>query len=127
GSVPVGKQLASLAGAHMKRMTMELGGHAPVIVFDDAEVDKAARYMAKFKAYNAGQLCISPTRFYVQEGAYARFLEAFHEAYGGLRVGDGLDPDTQMGPLAHRRRVASMKALVKDAVQRGARVVAGGD
>lgn len=126
GSVPVGKQLAALAGAHMKRMTMELGGHAPVIVFDDAEVDKAARYMAKFKAYNAGQLCISPTRFYVQEDAYARFLKAFREAYGRLRVGDGLNPDTQMGPLAHQRRVTSMRALVEDAVRRGARVVAGG-
>lgn len=126
GSVPVGKSLAALAGAHMKRMTMELGGHAPVIVFDDAEVEKAAKLMAKFKAYNAGQICISPSRFYVQEGVYERFLAAFLDAFGKVSVGDGLLPTSQMGPLAQARRVGIMQALVEDAVAHGGQVQAGG-
>jgi succinate-semialdehyde dehydrogenase / glutarate-semialdehyde dehydrogenase len=127
GSVAVGKSLAALAGAHMKRMTMELGGHAPVIVFDDAEVEQAARLMARFKAYNAGQICISPSRFYVQEGVYDRFLAAFLDAFGGVRVGDGLLRTSQMGPLAQARRVGIMQALVEDAVAQGGQVRVGGN
>ncbi|VCU71011.1 Alpha-ketoglutaric semialdehyde dehydrogenase [Pigmentiphaga humi] len=126
GSVPVGKQLAALAGAHMKRMTMELGGHSPVLVFADADVDRAAQMLARFKLRNAGQVCVSPTRFYVQRPAYARFLEAFAHELSQARVGDGLDPSSQMGPLANPRRVAAMADLVADAAGRGAQVVTGG-
>ena len=123
GSVPVGKQLASLAGAHMKRVTMELGGHSPVLVFDDAEIDRAAVLLAGLKMRNAGQVCIAPSRFYVQEKAYDRFVSAFSKAVSELRVGDGLDPATNVGPLAHQRRVAAMKSFVSDALSNGAEMV----
>jgi succinate-semialdehyde dehydrogenase / glutarate-semialdehyde dehydrogenase len=126
GSTAVGKQLASLAGAHMKRMTMELGGHSPVLVFDDADVEQAARFLARTKIRNAGQVCMAPSRFYVHEKAYERFVDAFTAEYAPLRVGDGLDPQTQMGPLAHERRVDAMHALVTDAQERGATLVSGG-
>jgi len=126
GSVPVGKQLASLAGAHMKRITMELGGHSPVLVFDDAEVDRAAEMLARFKLRNAGQVCVSPTRFYVQEGAYQRFLARFTEVIASIKVGDGMDEDTQMGPLAHERRVSAMQEFLDDATHRGGKVLMGG-
>lgn len=126
GSVPVGKQLASLAGAHMKRMTMELGGHSPVIVFDDADIDRAADMLATLKFRNAGQVCASPTRFLVQEKAYDRFMARFLAKTGDIKVGDGLLPATTMGPLAHGRRLESMRNFVDDALQRGARVEAGG-
>ena len=127
GSTAVGKQLASLAGSHMKRMTMELGGHSPVLVFDDADVEGAARFMARTKARNAGQVCMAPSRFFVQEKAYGRFVDAFAGEYARLRVGDGLAADTQMGPLAHERRVESMQSLVADARERGAALVCGGE
>ncbi len=126
GSVPVGKQLASLAALHMKRFTMELGGHSPVLVFDDADVDRAATMLARYKVRNAGQVCVSPSRFYVQQGAYARFLDVFCETISSIRVGSGLEPHVQMGPLIHRRRVQAMQDLVGDAHARGARVLAGG-
>ena len=126
GSVPVGNLLAALAGAHMKRITMELGGHAPVIVFEDADVEAAAQLLARFKARNAGQLCIAPSRFYIQEGVYEQFLERFTAIYGSLKVGDGLAENTQMGPLAHARRVDAMDGFVSDALERGARVACGG-
>ncbi|WP_420223512.1 NAD-dependent succinate-semialdehyde dehydrogenase [Pigmentiphaga litoralis] len=126
GSVPVGKQLAALAGAHMKRTTMELGGHSPVLVFDDADIDRAAAMLAQFKLRNAGQVCVSPTRFYVQRGAYDRFVSAFAGALSAIRVGDGLADGTQMGPLANVRRVQAMEAFVEDAVSRRAEVVTGG-
>jgi succinate-semialdehyde dehydrogenase/glutarate-semialdehyde dehydrogenase len=127
GSVPVGKHLAALAGAHMKRVTMELGGHSPVLVFDDADIGRAAKMLAKFKIRNAGQVCVSPTRFYVQEKAYDQFLEAFVGTLKSVKVGDGLDPDTQMGPLAHERRVPTMTKFVENAVERGGKVVLGGE
>jgi len=127
GSVPVGKQLAALAGAHMKRITMELGGHSPVLVFADADIDRAADMLARFKIRNAGQVCISPTRFYVQEAAYDRFLERFVDTLAGIRVGDGLAEGTQMGPLAHARRVPVMRAFVEDAVAQGGRIALGGE
>ena len=126
GSVPVGKQLAALAGAHMKRVSMELGGHSPVLVFDDAEVEQAARVLATFKTRNAGQMCIAPSRFYVHDKAYDRFLDAFTSAVGALKVGDGLDPATTMGPLAHARRADAMQTFVDDALARGAELVTGG-
>ncbi|NYT37211.1 NAD-dependent succinate-semialdehyde dehydrogenase [Allopusillimonas soli] len=126
GSVPVGKQLASLAGAHMKRVTMELGGHSPVLVFDDADIARAAKQLARFKVRNAGQVCVSPTRFYVHEKVYDEFLEGFVAAMKTVKVGDGLDPDTQMGPLAHERRVPTMTKFVENAVSLGGKVVLGG-
>ncbi len=127
GSVPVGKQLAALAGAHMKRITMELGGHSPVLVFDDADIPKAAKQLAKFKIRNAGQVCISPTRFYVQEKAYDQFLSVFIETLKGIKVGDGTAKDTEMGPLAHERRVGAISSFVEDARKGGATVELGGD
>ena len=127
GSTPVGKQLAALAGLHMKRITMELGGHAPVLVFDDADVDGAARMLASAKFRNAGQVCVSPTRFLVQEGVYDRFVEAFVAASRKVKVGDGLEAGTTMGPLANPRRLEAMAAFVDDARAAGARVAAGGE
>jgi succinate-semialdehyde dehydrogenase/glutarate-semialdehyde dehydrogenase len=128
GSTPVGKQLASLAGLHMKRITMELGGHAPVMVFDDADVMGAAKMLAAAKFRNAGQVCVSPTRFLVQEAVYDQFVKAFSEAVqGGVKVGDGLVAGTTMGPLANPRRVEAMAALVSNARAAGARVITGGD
>ena len=104
GSTVVGKQLAALAGQHMKRVTMELGGHAPVIVFDDADVAVAAKAMAASKFRNAGQVCISPTRFLVQEGVYDSFVEQFVANAKRLKVGDGLEDGVNMGALANPRR-----------------------
>jgi succinate-semialdehyde dehydrogenase/glutarate-semialdehyde dehydrogenase len=126
GSTPVGKQLAALAGLHMKRATMELGGHAPAIVFDDADVVAATKQLAAAKFRNAGQVCISPTRFLVQEKIYDQFVEGFTTIAKGLKVGDGMDPASQMGPLANPRRVTAMETLIADAVQRGAEVRTGG-
>ena len=127
GSTPVGQQLAALAGSMMKRCTMELGGHAPVIVCDDADIDRAAEVLAGFKFRNAGQVCISPTRFYIQDAAYDRFVQRFVERVTALKVGDGLDESTRMGPLAQRRRVTAMECLVDDALQRGGKVLTGGE
>ena len=126
GSVAVGKQLAALAGAHMKRTTMELGGHAPVFVFDDSDVDAAAKTMTFMKYRNAGQVCISPTRFLVQEGVYASFVEKFVAGAKAVKVGDGMDKDTKMGPLANPRRTRAMEAHVGDARKHGGKVLAGG-
>ncbi|MCX7274521.1 MAG: NAD-dependent succinate-semialdehyde dehydrogenase [Burkholderiales bacterium] len=126
GSVPVGKHLASLAGAHMKRVTMELGGHSPVIVFDDADIDRAADMLHGFKFRNAGQVCVSPTRFYIHEKAYDRFVARFIDKTNTLKVGSGLDADTRMGPLAHARRLPSMAQFIDDATRRGAKVETGG-
>lgn len=126
GSVPVGKQLAALAGSHMKPVTMELGGHAPVIVFDDADAAKAATQLATFKYRNGGQVCISPTRFFVQDAAYDDFLAAFVAKAESVRVGPGLQEGTEMGPLATERRLEAVSALVAEAVNDGARLYAGG-
>jgi len=127
GSVAVGKQIATLAGSLMKRCTLELGGHAPVIVFDDADVDRAADMLAPYKFRNAGQVCISPTRFYVQERAYDRFVGRFLDKVKAIKVGPGLAPDTKMGPLAHRRRVPAVTDFVEDARRHGANILAGGE
>jgi succinate-semialdehyde dehydrogenase/glutarate-semialdehyde dehydrogenase len=126
GSTPVGKHLAMLAGQHMKRATMELGGHAPAIVFEDADVDVAAKLLAANKFRNAGQVCVSPTRFLVHETVYGAFVDKFVAAAQGLKVGSGLDPETRMGPLANSRRVEAMEMFVADAVSKGARVETGG-
>jgi succinate-semialdehyde dehydrogenase/glutarate-semialdehyde dehydrogenase len=126
GSVPVGKQLAAMAGALMKPATMELGGHSPVIVCDDADVEAAADLMAGSKFRNAGQVCVSPTRFYVQEKAYERFVARLLDKVSKLKVGPGLEADTRMGPLAHKRRVPAIAGFVDDARARGATILAGG-
>ena len=127
GSVPVGKQLAALAGAHMKRITMELGGHSPVLVLPDADVARAARQLARFKIRNAGQVCISPTRFYIHDDIYTAFVDRFTEELANVKVGDGLDPDTQMGPLAHERRIPMMQKFVDNARSLGGKVLLGGE
>jgi succinate-semialdehyde dehydrogenase/glutarate-semialdehyde dehydrogenase len=127
GSTPVGKQLAALAGQHMKRGTMELGGHAPAIVFDDADLDLAARTLAAAKFRNAGQVCVSPTRMLVQEKLYAPFVEKFVAAAKALKIGNGLEEGTQMGPLIHDRRIPWVDGLMADARQKGAEVHTGGE
>jgi succinate-semialdehyde dehydrogenase/glutarate-semialdehyde dehydrogenase len=127
GSTPVGKQLAALAGKHMKRVTMELGGHAPVIVAEDADVDLAVRASGGAKFRNAGQVCISPTRFLVHESIRNEFATALVKHAQGLKVGHGSAEDTQMGPLANSRRLTAMAEFTRDAVERGAAVMAGGE
>jgi succinate-semialdehyde dehydrogenase / glutarate-semialdehyde dehydrogenase len=126
GSTVVGKQLAALAGQHMKRVTMELGGHAPVIIFDDADIDVAAKTMAASKYRNAGQVCVSPTRFLVQEGVYNKFVEKFVDASKALKVGNGMESGVTMGALANPRRSRAMEANVEDASRRGGKIRAGG-
>lgn len=127
GSTIVGKQLAALAGQHMKRVTMELGGHAPVIVAEDADLDLALNTMGMAKFRNAGQVCISPTRFLVHASVYQAFSERLAAYAQGLKVGHGLEAGTQMGPLANSRRVSAMQSLVSDAIKQGAKVLAGGE
>ncbi|MBX9845525.1 MAG: NAD-dependent succinate-semialdehyde dehydrogenase [Xanthobacteraceae bacterium] len=127
GSIPVGKHLAALAAKGMKRTTMELGGHSPVVVFADADPEKAADTIAAFKYRNAGQVCISPTRFYVQEDVYPRFLKRFTEYANGIKLGDGLEKTTTMGPLANARRLDAMDSIVADAKSRGGKIVTGGE
>jgi succinate-semialdehyde dehydrogenase / glutarate-semialdehyde dehydrogenase len=126
GSVPVGKHLAGLAAKGMKRATMELGGHSPVVVFADADPEKTAETIAAFKYRNAGQVCISPTRFYVQEPVYDRFLKRFTEFANAIKLGDGLEQGTTMGPLANPRRLDAMEAIVTDSRSRGGKIVTGG-
>ncbi len=126
GSIPVGKHLAALAAKGMKRTTMELGGHSPVVVFADADPEKSADMIAAYKYRNAGQVCISPTRFYVQEPVYGRFLARFTEYAKSLKLGDGLEKGVGMGPLANARRIDAMEGFVKDAKDRGGKVVSGG-
>lgn len=126
GSTAIGKQLAALAGQHMKRVTMELGGHAPVIVCDDADLELAVRSAGSAKFRNAGQICIAPTRFLVHESIHDKFVADLAKLAQGIKVGDGLVEGTQMGPLANPRRVAAMTDLVQDAVERKVTVAAGG-
>lgn len=126
GSIPVGKHLAAMAGTHMKPAIMELGGHAPVIVCDDVDPVSTAATSVIGKSRNAGQVCVAPTRFFVQESIYDRFANAFAEKASELKVGNGLDPSSQLGPLANSRRIDAMETLVADAKAKGARVLAGG-
>lgn len=127
GSTAVGKQLMKLAADGMKRTTMELGGHAPVIVFDDVDVASVAKIAAGGKYRNAGQVCISPTRFFVHETKYKQFVDTFTEVASGLKLGDGLDPSSQMGPMANARRLEAMDMFVSDAKAKGAVVKTGGE
>lgn len=126
GSTPVGKQLAAMAGQHMKRMTMELGGHAPVVVFNDADIGLAAKTMAASKFRNAGQVCVSPTRFLVQEGVFNEFVDQFVMHAEKLKVGNGMEAGINMGPLANPRRMSAMQNLVADAAQQNAKLKTGG-
>ncbi|WP_174503175.1 NAD-dependent succinate-semialdehyde dehydrogenase [Acidiphilium sp. C61] len=127
GSTAVGKHLAALAGAHMKRATMELGGHAPAIVFEDADLDAAAKILAANKFRNAGQVCVAPTRFLVQESVYDGFMERFLGAVRNIKVGNGLDAGTTMGPLANERRIPAIEGFIADATKHGAKVAEGGE
>ncbi|EKT4483609.1 NAD-dependent succinate-semialdehyde dehydrogenase [Pseudomonas putida] len=127
GSTPIGKQLAALAGQHMKRVTMELGGHAPAIVFADADLDEAARLLTAAKFRNGGQVCVAPTRFLVERSVYQAFSERLVANASAAKVGDGLDPATTMGPMANGRRVPALQALVEDAQRLGAKLLTGGE
>jgi len=127
GSTTVGKHLAALAGQHMKRVTMELGGHAPAIVFDDADVGIATKILAANKFRNAGQVCVAPTRFLIQAKVYDQFVETFVAAAKKLKVGDGLEAGTTMGPLANARRISAMEGFITDAVKHGGKVETGGN
>ncbi|AVA14390.1 MAG: NAD-dependent succinate-semialdehyde dehydrogenase [Sphingopyxis granuli] len=127
GSTAVGKHLMKLAADHVQRITMELGGHAPVLIFDDCDLEATLDRVVAQKFRNAGQVCVSPTRFYVQAGIYDAFVRGFAERTKRVRVGHGLDPDTQMGPLANARRAPALQAMIADATAKGARVIAGGE
>lgn len=127
GSTFIGKQLAAMAGQHMKRATMELGGHAPVIVAEDADVKLAVQAVGAAKFRNAGQVCISPTRFLVHNSIRGEFEQAMVAHVNSLRVGEGLAQGTTMGPLANARRLTAMEHITADAVQQGAKVLAGGE
>ena len=126
GSTAVGKQLASLAGSHMKRATMELGGHSPAIVCEDADVNAAVKILSANKFRNAGQVCISPTRFLVHDSVYDQFVDGFVKQAEKLTVGNGLDEGVKMGPLAHDRRLTAIEGFVADAVENGAKILTGG-
>ncbi|MEI8035692.1 MAG: NAD-dependent succinate-semialdehyde dehydrogenase [Betaproteobacteria bacterium] len=126
GSTAVGKLLAEMAGKHMKRATMELGGHAPVIIFDDADIELAAKTMSFMKFRNAGQVCVSPTRFLVQENVYQQFVTQFVDHAKATKVGDGFDKDTKMATLANPRRQSAMIANVEDAKKNGGQIKTGG-
>lgn len=126
GSVPVGKHLLKLCADGVKRTTMELGGHAPVIIFDDCDLEKTLNLAAATKYRNAGQICISPTRFYVQQDIYEAFASGLAQRVAKIKVGNGLDIDSAMGPLANDRRTPAIEALVDDAKAKGAKLLTGG-
>jgi succinate-semialdehyde dehydrogenase/glutarate-semialdehyde dehydrogenase len=126
GSVPVGRHLSAMAGEALKPITLELGGHAPVIVCADADLEKTAQILAAGKFRGTGQICLSPTRILVQRGVYEAFLEKFVQATQALKVGDGMDSQTQVGPLSNERRIKAIEEMVVDAKLRGARIMAGG-
>lgn len=127
GSVPVGKHLAAMAGQHMKRITMELGGHSPMMIFDDVNTDDVATLTSALKFRNAGQVCISPTRFFIHDKVYDQFVSKFTSLASSLKVGDGLDPEAKMGPLANPRRINAMDEFVGDALEKGAKATTGGN
>ncbi|RZV50586.1 MAG: NAD-dependent succinate-semialdehyde dehydrogenase [Sphingomonadaceae bacterium] len=127
GSVPVGKHLMKLASENLQRLTLELGGHAPVLVFDDVDLDKTLDLLVPQKFRNAGQVCVSPTRFTVHEKIYDDFVQGFAERTAKVQMGDGMDDTTQMGPLANERRPEAIEKLVEDARSKGAKILAGGE
>ncbi|PYC06660.1 NAD-dependent succinate-semialdehyde dehydrogenase [Pseudomonas koreensis] len=127
GSVPIGRLLSARAAEGVKPITLELGGHGPVLVFADADIEKSAVEGVANRFRGTGQVCISSTRFLIQREAYAEFVEHFVAATQALKIGDGMDPQTQVGPLANPRQLAKMEQLIADAVDKGARVLAGGE
>jgi succinate-semialdehyde dehydrogenase / glutarate-semialdehyde dehydrogenase len=127
GSVPVGKHIAGLAAAAMKPAIMELGGHAPVIVCADTDPVKAAKTAVRAKTANAGQVCTSPSRFLVDRRVYDAFTAAFIDAMATVKVGNGLEPGVQMGPMVSERRRSGVRKLIEDAVSHGAKVALGGE
>jgi len=126
GSVPVGQEILRMCADQLKAVSMELGGHSPVLVFEDADVEKAAEICARGKFRNNGQVCIAASRFYVQQSVEEGFVKRFKEVTESLRMGNGRDPETEVGPLANVRRLDATESLVKDAVDQGAEVVCGG-
>ena len=126
GSTVVGKHLAAMAGRHMKRVTLELGGHGPAMVFADADRDHAVKMIATSKYRNAGQVCVSPTRIMVHESHYDGFVEGFVSAAEAIKVGDGMDGSTAMGPVVSQRRLDAISSLIRDATDRGATIRTGG-
>jgi succinate-semialdehyde dehydrogenase/glutarate-semialdehyde dehydrogenase len=125
GSTRVGKILTKQAAERMIRPVMELGGHAPVLIFDDIDVDKVAQNAVAAKFKNSGQICVSPTRFLVQDRIYEAFSRAFVAATKRINVGDGFDPDVTMGPLRNAGRLHEIEDLLSDASNRGHRVYGG--
>ena len=122
GSTAVGKQLAALAGKHMKRFTAELGGHSPVIVTKDVDIDAVAKLLCTFKYRNAGQVCTAPTRFLIEKDIFSPFVKQFTKYASEVKVGDGMKPDSMMGPMANQRRVTALESLIDDAKKHGAKV-----
>lgn len=127
GSTVIGRHLLKLAAEDLKRTTMELGGHGPVLVFDDIDIDRVFDIMVPYKFRNAGQVCVAPTRFIVQQGIFDDFAEGFARRAAALKVGNGLDPDVRMGPMANARRPEAMERMVQDAVAHGATLHTGGE
>jgi succinate-semialdehyde dehydrogenase/glutarate-semialdehyde dehydrogenase len=126
GSIQIGRMLALRALELMKRSILELGGHAPVLVFEDVDIESVAKSAVETKFRNAGQICTSPTRFYVQKSIYSDFVDAVAAEAKRLVVGCGFDPKTNMGPVIHQRRLNAVSDLVNDAKERGVSVVSGG-
>jgi succinate-semialdehyde dehydrogenase / glutarate-semialdehyde dehydrogenase len=126
GSTRVGKQLAALSGNGVKKLSMELGGHAPTIIFDDVDLDDVVAQSVPYKFLNAGQICSAPTRFYVHVDVHDQFVEKISSAARKLKVGDGRNPETQMGPMANPRRIEAMERLCANAISAGARLTTGG-
>ncbi|GLQ29190.1 NAD-dependent succinate-semialdehyde dehydrogenase [Sulfitobacter pacificus] len=126
GSTPVGKHLAALCGKHMKRATMELGGHAPVIICNDADLEKAIEVTSLAKFRNAGQVCVAPTRFLLQDEIADKFIDGFVKAARTIKVGNGLEEGITMGPLANARRITTMEEMIQEAIVAGAELKTGG-
>lgn len=127
GSIPVGKELVKIAADNMIRTTMELGGHAPVLVFDDIDLDAVLDMAVAAKFRGGGQVCVSPTRFYVHHSLHAKFVSGFTERVNKIKIGNGLEDDTQMGPLIHNRRKDAINELIQDAIKSGATLNTGGE
>ena len=127
GSTEVGKLLARKAADDLKIATMELGGHGPVLVFDDCDIDAALDTMAANKFRNAGQVCISPTRFLIEENVFDKFRDGFVERAEKIKVGNGLEDGTQMGPMANARGRDNLGKLIANAKDKGANLLTGGE
>ena len=126
GSTAVGREILQLAANGIKKVSMELGGHAPVIVFEDADIEAAAEMCARFKFRNCGQVCASPSRFYVHASHYQRFCDVFAAFAKAMVIGDGLNPDVGMGPMINARGLNHVQNLIADAIDKGAKLLAGG-